>query len=360
MRINLFFILVLITLVFYCPIIRLMAQTNKLQIEDSLNLKLKISQDDSNKVKLLLLISSAKESVDTASKFPLINSALTLTEKINWIRGKVLIYRHLGSIYRNIDEVKNAIIAYQNCVTFSLQIKDSFNLAESYSFIGTMFQTSNQFDSSLFYHQLSLKYRTSPRSRIASLANLAVVYNLLGDFPRALNNYIQATKINQSILNSTDKNNDDSLTQAGLLFNIGEIYTQMKQYDKASENYQEVLKMGQRLKDTTFQMIGFRGIATTFSSKQNFAKSIEFNQKALKLCLATNDKMYLPGVLNELGNSFFSLGNIDEALSNINQAKQLAEVKDYANNLPKIYTTLGNIYFSKKEYQTAIGFLPQN
>lgn len=360
MRINLFFIFILTVISSLGSFQQINAQKIKLQMVDSLTLKLKTCNDDSNKVKLLLQLSSAYEAKDTLSKYPLINDALSLTEKINWTRGKVLIYRHLASMYRSTDDVSNAIIAYQNCATHAWQIKDSFNLAESYSFIGTMFQSSSQFDSSLYYHQLSLKYRTNPRSQIASLANLAVVYNILGDFPRALDNYIQATKINQSILTGIDKNNDDSLTQAGLLFNTGEIYTEMKQYDKASENYQQVLEMGQRLTDTTFQMVAFRGIASTFSNVRNHAKCIEFNLKALALCKASNDLVNQPGILNELAKEYITIGEINQALDYLSDAKQIAEEKDYANNLPKIYTTLGTIYTLKKEYQSAITFLQKS
>lgn len=360
MRINLFFLLLNFLAFFLGNITYTFSQSDKLTIEDSLRAKLKSSEDDSNKVRLLIQLSSTYKESDTVSKISTIKDAMVLSESINWPRGKVLSYRALGKMYAIADAEDKALLAYEDCALAASLIKDSFNQSEAYSFVATIFQSHSRYDSSLYYFKQSLKYRNNPRSQIGALANLAVVYNILGDFPRALDHYIQATKINQSILNEKVRNNDDSLTQAGLLFNIGEIYTEMKQYDKASENYEEVLKMGQRLTDTTFQMMAYRGIANTYSINKNIGKAIEYYQKALQLCKSTNDLFNQPDILNELGNAYLAMGEIENALSYCTSAKQIAIEREYENKLSKIYTTLGTIYAHKKEFQTAIDYLQKS
>ncbi len=352
---NLLFLFCLIHLSGY----QVQAHSKDKRMADSLQNKLKLAGNDSNKVKLLLKISKTFTKDDTLSSLSYARQSINLSDQIGWTKGRLAAMMYIGEIYGDANDGVRAIAYWRESATVAAGIRDTFNMAELYNYIALLYQADNRFDSCLLYYQLCLSLRKEPRLQLPLLANIGVVYDNLGDYPRALENYLHAIKLNQTILGNQDKKmKEDSLTHAGLLYSIGDIYLEMFQYDKGFENYNEVLSISKQLKDSMFEMMAFMGIGKTLSMKGNFAGAAEYYENALIVSRATHDPRNESDILKDLSNIYIRLGDADKALSYIMSAKQLAEPHQY-DNLSKIFTTLGKIYADKKNYQASAGFLQQ-
>lgn len=328
---------------------------------DSLQFKLKSASNDTDKVKLLIAISKTYDRFDTLSRLNCLRKANIIAEKSKWLRGNILINIEIGSVYCNtIDEIHLPIFYYNHAANLASSIKDSFNQGEAYNSIGFLYQLKNNFDSSLIYYQKSLKLRTNPRYQVSVLAAIGVVSQNMGDYSKALENYIKAVKLNQGLLSDQKRNLDDSLTQAGLLFTVGDIYIEMSQFDKALENYNHVLLFADELHDSTFRMMAYTGIGKTLSLTNKFSKAAEYLDKALSISKATNNSMNEIGILNDLGAVYLKLGDVDRALFYSSNSKILAEKNQNENFLPRIYNTIGKIYSKKRNYSEAVNYLQKS
>ncbi len=324
---------------------------------DSLETKFKTAREDSTKVLLLLQMAHCFSKQDTISKKAYTQQSLALAEKIGWTRGRLSALMFLGEVYAEASNSQKALMCWRQSAVLASMLKDSFNLAESYNYMAMMYQTHNHFDSCLQYYQMCLTYRSDPRLQLPLLANIGVVYDNLGDYPKALENFLHALKLNQSVLADKGRRSMiDSLTHAGLLFSIGDIYIEMSQYDRGFENYNEVLSISKQLKDSMFEMMAIMGIGKTLSFKGDYTNAAAYYEKALQVSKATRDARNESDILKDLGSVYLTMGNLDRALSYTINAQQLAERKNY-DNLPKIYTTLGRIYAAKKVYASATFYL---
>ena len=261
--------------------------------------------------------------------------------------------------------------------------KEAYDSMEIYLFRAEQIATEHQLSSDIF----------------------ETIYTLLGVYYYSIKSDIeQAINITQKSINASKANNqktqNDSLNLIILYNNLGIFYEEKKSLSRASQQYEQALKLQQLVKDKTHLRPTLENYGRVQFSLGHPEIAIQYLQQGLLLNTNNQDlvekKQYQKRVYSRLGKIYNELGQLDSANYFINQSiiiaqqnnlnyqteniirgildfkaqkypqalQQLTSIQlspnDYStksiyhNHL--VNNTLGQIYTEQKEYTTALGY----
>jgi len=121
-----------------------------------------------------------------------------------------------------------------------------------------------------------------------------------------------------------------------VLLSIGNVYSDLKDYDTAIEMYQKAIDIDPKYATP------FNGLGNVYSDKKDYDKAIEMYQKAIDI----DPKFAYP--FNGLGNVYYQLKDYDKAIEMYQKAIDIDP--KYASP----FNGLGNVYYQLKDYDKAI------
>lgn len=190
----------------------------------------------------------------------------------------------LVKTYNNHNEWENLKKANKILEEFSLQERDTINLANSYYFFGNECLSNNKLDSSYYYYlkaeQLFLK-----RGETEILAN---VYLNKSTVQLAINDFLGA-EFSASQALKFSRQNEDFLGQYDALTNLGIASNGTENYENAIQYYQRALKLAEDNnlnKNYFLKEISMNNIGNAYLSLKKYKQSIYEFENAL-----TNNKL---------------------------------------------------------------------
>ncbi len=91
-------------------------------------------------------------------------------------------------------------------------------------------------------------------------------------------------------------------------FNLGNVYSDLEQFDKARNSYKRAIITGESLQAENEVAWGNRCIARSYYDEKNYLKAESYFEKALKLSRAIKDKRSLSFTLSEFASNHLKLG----------------------------------------------------
>jgi CHAT domain-containing protein len=247
----------------------------------------------------LLEIRSENNNRQSIKKY---NHALDLWRELGDQRevGIVLIY--LGSVYRDLGELKNAV----NCFNQALQIWQSLKEAE-----GTPTDTEGVAESHF---------------------NLANVNYNLGNLPQARSGYALALDLWKSL--TSEKG------QAKCLIPLAVINVQLGERQQAIDLNRNALEIYRQMRNRAGEVHALTGLGYAYDELGDYWNAVDTHTQALKI--AEDLKLQLSQQLlhARLGQSFLKLGNVQKALDHITSGLEFARQRG-ARDL--IATSLRNL-----------------
>ncbi|GAI36357.1 unnamed protein product, partial [marine sediment metagenome] len=143
----------------------------------------------------------------------------------------------------------------------------------------------------------------APKERMIFSGIAGNCYRILGKLSMAENYFKDALKISERRDLQEIYKEDLILTRAATLGNIGLIYGDKGDLDKALEHYQEALKICREIGYKRGEANGLGNIGNVYIDKGDLDKALEHYQEALKIHRGIGDKV---GEANGLGN----IGNV--------------------------------------------------
>ncbi|MBL1280538.1 MAG: LuxR family transcriptional regulator [Fluviicola sp.] len=154
--------------------------------------------------------SNARVLVDIATSFYYqleIDSALIYCEKAllelaEHPKNKAIVYNNMGIFSKNGGRYEDAIEYYTDALFTFKKLKDTALMITAQNNIGSLFTQIKNFSKAEMYHEKALKNSriTSDSSAIArSLVGLGLVQDNIGEITAAVNNYMDAIKIFESL-----------------------------------------------------------------------------------------------------------------------------------------------------------------
>lgn len=236
-----------------------------------------------------------------------------------------------------------------------LKEKDKFNFL--YQSAAKYLRQSNQKSREFGEKALELARKNNWRLQIGyglNIIGLSLLFD--SDFDSAMIYLIQAREIFEEL------HNNEGI--ASSLVNIGSIYTNLGNTDKAIENFQAALNIYETLNnslDAPESSGGYNrdiaavhnNLGSQFSKKEDQQKALQYYQKAILILEKIGADRELVQALNNAGTALFELGRFDDALAHYTRSLAIAEKGGDKNGLLISLNNLGRVYSGLKQFDLA-------
>lgn len=282
-------------------------------------------------------IDSLERALTTASHDSTrLNILLSLTEK-----------------YRFVDLDKDLQYA-QQARDLSIALQDTMKLIESIKEIGFVYDYRGELDTAMALYSEAItinenfgdeQERASLHSRIGGLYKKKSYYTL------ALEHLLISLKICESLAFEQGI--------AANLGNIGLVYNELNEPEKALEYFMRAYQLAEKLEDegerAYLMGIHANNIGLVYGHLQKFEESLKYHFKSYELKQETNNQQGMAYSLNSIGKVYLQQTKYDDAIIYLNQALMINQGLD-EDLLSITYDFLANAHLGKNEFRKAEEF----
>lgn len=222
---------------------------------------------------------------------------------------------------------------------------------------GIAYQTVSSYDKSIPCLNEALEYFKQfgdDENQIKCINVLGIDYFYLGKFQHSLELFLQG---NEKFNEKFAMNINFKKLESKILNNIGEIYKEVGQFDKAYENYKKAYKMAVHTKDTKTSGIVLSNIAEILEEYKKYDLSLCAYKKCLQIFSEVSDPVSEADCINKLGSIFYKLGNEDLALSYYKKSYNMLFNQDEKFYRVDTLINIADYYLNKKCYEKAKEYL---
>ncbi len=183
--------------------------------------------------------------------------------------------------------------------------------------------------------------------------NIEVFYNIKGatlhygnQLDSAIVYYLKAIKIYET--------KNDSLKASTIRFNVGNLFLSHRNYEKAQEQFKDMLNTTLRYGDSTYLGSLYTLLSTTEQQIGSVSKAIEFAQKGLAISTQRNDVLGVMLANRQLGQIANSEGQYDAGVKYLTVAQELAEKIKMPYYLALTYLGLAEAYEGLGNFPEAV------
>lgn len=205
-------------------------------------------------------------------------------------------------------------------------------------------------DSAIYYAEKTINILKDKTNTVYQ-ERIAISYKLLGDiyrhqglFDKSLDYYLKGLEISQKL------HIEDYIV--AIRGSIASIYFHKKEYDIATTIYEDIISKYSGSDRVSYYSI-YISLGNIELAKNNKEKSIEYYNKALKICQEKENIVCIADIYNNLGvvNTEF-----DKKVANYKKAISLYEEYDFEVDLLNSIYNLGLVYRDEKKYEKSIEY----
>ena len=367
-----------------------LAAQNVKRAIDSLLVILKTEKEDTSRVNSLneltlncIRYGNSKEAKTYAE------SAVKLSGKLNFNKGKATAYANLGVIYTYSGNSNEALKNFNEALNIFERLADKRSIANVLRGIGDAYRRQGNKDqaSKTFQSSLKIEQEIGNKEGIArSLNNVALMNITEGNYSDASKNLTAALKIEEEIgdkfgmaisfhhigiVNDDEGNYADALKnyQAALniqkemgyrkamgatVNNMGIIYDYQGNFQESLKCYLTSLRLFREMGDKYGMANSLINIGYVYGMQSNHREALKNDLAALKLFEEIGDKSGIALSHNNTGNSYKYLGNYALALSHTQEALQMYEEIGDKPGVALCNNNMGTLYQKQGNYTEAL------
>jgi tetratricopeptide (TPR) repeat protein len=143
---------------------------------------------------------------------------------------------------------------------------------------------------------------------------LANAYHLLSGTFLFEKRFDESMEILAPLLNEQSQNNFKSKEIGKTYYKIGDIYFEMKDYDKAVEYFYKSSKIADEIDNKKINVYALASLALTFTEKGEFEKALFYNNRTLKVARELDSPRWLDFSYFSFGSYYSLMGDFEMAL----------------------------------------------
>ncbi len=344
---------------------------------DTLLHLISVAKEDTNKVRLLFILSLKYVGVDANKGVKYGEQSAELGLKLNWDKGVEYAYQMIGNNYASSLSFKKALSYFKKSLSIAEKAHDmdvvtpmTMNIGSAYLRMGDNVKAEEYLLKTI---KLSKEYCIK-LNLASTFFNLGVIQTSKLDYSRALDLYIYATRIIEETGNMVIVENDtfhfiqldpriaqyyasqEKSILSSINTNIGTSYLQQGNYPRAIEYSFKALKASESLgdKERTLQIIV--NIANLYSKNSELEKAFDYMQKSLKLAQELQDRKTEATAWLNIGYFYAQQGNQQSALENYQKCLKIAEDISNTIQIGHACTNIGGAYTDMKNYPKAFEY----
>ncbi|MBI5538900.1 MAG: tetratricopeptide repeat protein [Bacteroidia bacterium] len=367
------FLLLTFTINFFVSSNNSYAQENK--VIDSLKTLIKTDKADTNLLNHLNDLALEYSFANTDSAINISNKAIKQASKIlketqdikirlsaQMILGKscyqiASFYDDNGNYELSIFFNKKALLIYDILINTSDQKKViQARKSKTLSNIGNIYNKQGDYPNAIDYYLNSLKIAEEIENKrliSTNLGNIGIIYKYQGNYEKALEYYFKALKIAEEINNK--------IKISSILGNIGIIYDIKQENEKALEYYIKALKIAEEIGDKSCIETNYINIGELYKEQKDFPKALKYYLNALKIAEEINDRSNLSVLQGNIG-TLYTLTKkyadaevyLNKALIGADSINYLLAIKEFNIELSNLYEAWGKTDNALKYYKKAM------
>jgi len=313
---------------------------------DSLKNELQTVQSDTQKVNLLIELSSASFSIQPRDAERYAERARTLSEEIGFTRGLAFAYKNLGlSDYYQSNWV-DALNYWKEGLALFEKIGDKSNTARLLTNLGAIYFSQSKDIQALEYYLKSQKVAEEIKDTLRLLTvytNIGAIYGRKAStYQKAIDYDLRALKFAEQV---ADQNAIGTISA-----NIGEIYLNMGQDSMALPYLEQSLKAYEGSENVPYAL---NNLGKLFTMRNELDKAIEYHKSAYNIAEKLESRRDMTESLKNLAQTYEKKGDDKEVLSYYLKAQVLGEeIKSY-DFLKEIYIGISEAYTRSKDFENA-------
>ncbi|HEY2962262.1 MAG TPA: tetratricopeptide repeat protein, partial [Pyrinomonadaceae bacterium] len=266
--------------------------------------------------------------------------ALPLFEAAGDTYRRALTLLSIGIAYYRLNEFRKALDYFNQTLTLSVAIRDPRLEAGTHTYAGGMLDILGDIGEALDHYQRALRLARDGGWRLAegnALSNIGKIYNDLSDWQKALEFYAQALPVYKALA-------DGKQAEAVTLNNIGMAYSRSGEQEKALDYLQQSLPLLRAGRDKNSEGQTLLNIGRIYRLLGEYQKARTYYSQAQAIQKETNNRAQEADTLAEIGVAYSEEGQPDRAIEYLLQAVQ---VQHTAGNLRRegiLLTDLGDVY----------------
>ncbi len=198
-----------------------------------------------------------------------------------------------------------------------------------------------------YYKSLKIKEKLKLTDNIsASYHNIGGIYLDQGEFDKAFDNFSKCLKYELKLKNQVGI--------ASSYHSFGNYYFKMKDFDKALAYYSQSLTINKKIKNETGIAEALIGIGSVYQSKKDITKAMESYENSLKIFSKTGDRLKYVIVLNKIALLNYQQGKISNAFDFSIKSVKIARELGYPEYIKISSKILYNTYKDRNEHQKAL------
>jgi len=235
--------------------------------------------------------------------------------------------------------------AYKNELDSAKNSKDAAQLSLAH------FNLARFYKQSQIYTEAVTHYNAALENTRQSSQTTATIQNELAEIYIALNNYSKAIEFLNSSLGYSEAQQFLQL-QAKSYQLLGTCWEKQEQPQKALEFQQKSLQIYQDLADVTGEAVVLENIGSIYEDLEDYDKAYTYFEKAFSYFKNTEDERQV-NALNNLADVYRKTGNYAQAIVKTTEALELAERFQNAHQIESAYKDLAKAYALAQDFKLA-------
>jgi len=325
---------------------------------DSLKKALNISKNDTNKVKLLNALSyevyvSTEKSSDEVKNY--IDSAIALSEKLNYLKGNLRARFNAGNIFSNTGKNDIAKKYLNDALPLCEKLKSDDDFFRILNTLGKCYNEEGNYKQGAEYYYKALHYA----EKTANKRFLATSYNSLGNIFSTQKEYAKAIHyFSKALRYNTEA--DDKLKMSFNYLNLGNTYTSLNRHDSALFFYNKALGIQTKQKNIVGQAYSYNNIGFIYFKKNEPSAALDYYKRAYAIAKSSEDADLYSSVLLRMGSAYLKMNNIEEALKYYTEAEDYTRKAKWTSELSEALAGLSKIYRLKADYKKALDYYTEH
>jgi serine phosphatase RsbU (regulator of sigma subunit) len=182
----------------------------------------------------------------------------------------------------------------------------------------------------------------------SSLNNLGLVYINMGEYDKAADNFFASLKLKEELGNLNGL--------SSVYGHLGGVFDVQGNYEKAELYYGKSLQTALKSGDRNYIANAYQNLGVLENEKGNNDKSLEYFRKSGKLFCEDDDSLSYADDLNNIGVILQGLNNNDSALYYYQLAKGIRERNNDYLDAINSYNNLGSLMINTRDYKSALDY----
>jgi len=182
----------------------------------------------------------------------------------------------------------------------------------------------------------------------SSLNNIGIIYHDQSNYEKALDYYKNSLNIKEEL--------GDKRGMGAAYINIGLIHMSQGNFEKALEYFLKSLKIKEQIGDKRGMGTAYINIGLIHMSQGNFEKALEYSAKSLKIREELGDKYGMGYSYHNIGYVYYDQGNFEKALEYYAKSLKIREQIGDKRGMGYSYHNIGLVYKEQGNLKKALEY----